>query len=163
MKTFGLAVRLADAEANNERMAEIRTLLRQKLNWRDKTPTVRFMAQATGEGKRYNFLYHATSRAVHFSVGELSRRGWGRPGQMRIGFDTFEPYRATFAISWGWRLYIDTSILVRDKMITSLRDTYVDSASNERLMELATRIGAVPPMQIITAEELDWPFEENTH
>jgi hypothetical protein len=159
-KEFGLSAHLADAEAAEPAATEVRKLLRQKLGWTGSSPSVRFMAEKTGEDKRYDYLYHATSRAVHFSVGELARRAWGNSGEMRIGFNTFEHYWATFSVSWGWRTYADTAMLLRDKVLIPLQETPLDAAAHDRLMALAMRIGALPPTQIITTQEFAWPSDE---
>jgi len=53
----------------------------------------------------YEFLYHASSRVVHFSVPELMRRIWGRPGEMTIASNLYEKYWADFSLYWGGWIY----------------------------------------------------------
>ena len=131
--------------------------LTKKLGWpKGDRLNVWFMAKKTGEEKLYNFLYHATSRAVHFSVGELMRRCWGKPGEMVLSSNHFEPYWARFALSWGVRLYIDTLVLADD--LHFYKEKELDKNVEERICYLAKKIGAAGTMPIITAEELAWPF-----
>lgn len=63
------------------------------------------LAKETGSEDLYRFLYHATSRYVHFSPVELCRRGWGEPGKLHISGTFYEPYWAVFCLQWGIRLF----------------------------------------------------------
>jgi hypothetical protein len=65
--------------------------LGRRLSWpsrsvRDgKIPSTWFIAGTNDDSKRlYRFLYHATSRYVHFNAVELARRGWGKPGLLEL-------------------------------------------------------------------------------
>lgn len=71
-------------------------------------PSVAFLAKATENKELYNFLYHATSRFVHFSVPELLRRAWGRPGEVSIRSIHFHDYWSAFALFWGLWLFLKT-------------------------------------------------------
>ena len=57
--------------------------LGKRLGWSDRVvskgsvPNTWFIAKTTDSTDLYRFLYHATSRYVHFSPVELARRGWG--------------------------------------------------------------------------------------
>jgi hypothetical protein len=89
----------------------------------------------------YKLLYHATSRAVHFSVPELLRRIWGKPGSMKISSQTFERYWAAFS------LYFESLLQepdIADEAVISLQ---------EAALKIKSR-GAIP---ILTPEEVYWP------
>jgi hypothetical protein len=60
--------------------------LASELGWPDNRPrlNIRFLAEKTGRLDLYDFLYHATSRFVHFKVKELLRRAWGNNEQIII-------------------------------------------------------------------------------
>ena len=59
--------------------------LGRKLGWDERTvdagmpPSTHFVAKKTGMTSLYNFLFHASSRYVHFSSSELLRRPGERP------------------------------------------------------------------------------------
>ena len=65
-------------------LQELRTM-GTRLGWPKKAiqngqlPPLSWLARATEEQPTYDFIYHATSRFVHFSVHELLRRAWGNP------------------------------------------------------------------------------------
>ena len=130
--------------------------LRKKLEWpRSNAPSVWFMAKKAGEQKLYNFLYRATSRSVHFCVGELARRCWGVPGKMTVDSNHFERYWARFALSWGVQLYLKVLIL----SLETFPEKDIGGNVDKRIPDLAKKLGALGKMPIITAEELEWPFE----
>lgn len=72
----------AAAEYRNRELKSLGT----KLRWEKRTienaqlPSIAFIAKAVGDLKTYRFLYHASSRYVHFSPAELLRRAWGEDG-----------------------------------------------------------------------------------
>ena len=132
--------------------------LKKKLDWpKGDVPSVWFMAKKAGEQKVYKFLYHATSRSVHFSVGELMRRSWGKPGEMVLSSIHFERYWARFALSWGVRLYLDIFMLATD--VNFYKEKELEEDVTEKILDLAKKLGAVGKMPLITSEELAWPFE----
>jgi hypothetical protein len=102
---------------------------------------------------QYKLLYHATSRAVHFSVPELLRRVWGRPGEFHVSSDHWERYWSKFSLYWGSWLYSLTFIEIAIHLgARDLPTHYVDELS--AAMELVKSDGAMP---IITPEEVFWP------
>jgi hypothetical protein len=70
-------------------------------------PSVSAMANDTGMVALYNFLYHATSRVVHFSPNVLLRMGWGTPGG-NVTFNTqnFTQYYHEFTVYHGTYLFL---------------------------------------------------------
>lgn len=115
------------------------------------------IAAIVGRSDLYGFLYHATSRLVHFSVPELMRRVWGKPGKMEVAADFFERYWAEFAIYWGGWIFGQTFALVGPEL-TSLSEDFeeYDLAPFERAVKALLRKGGIP---IITVEEIAWPIK----
>lgn len=132
--------------------------LGKRLNWpgsgKSEVPSVFFVAKATNSLELYRFLYHATSKFVHFSVHELMRRVWGRPGAVTISSDTFERYWSAFSLRWGLHLYLETLVEALD-WIEPETGPDLDEARVMATAEVIREFGVVP---IITAEELRWPF-----
>lgn len=44
-------------------------------------PSPRWIAERSSHKDLYDYLHAATSRALHFSMGEVMRNGWGEPGR----------------------------------------------------------------------------------
>lgn len=132
--------------------------LGKRLNWPDSSkrevPSVFFVAKATNSLELYRFLYHATSKFVHFSAHELMRRVWGRPGTVTISSDTFERYWSAFSLRWGLHLYLETLVEALD-WIEPETGPDLDETKVMATAEVIREFGVVP---IITAEELRWPF-----
>jgi hypothetical protein len=125
----------------------------QKLGWNteDQYPSVAHIAGKVGRNKEYSYIYHATSRFVHFTPHELVRRAWGNPSAITISSAHFSGYWSAFALHWGLRIYINTLAACPDLLDfeAAPADTF------ERLLGLLAEY--VPPPPIITPEELKWP------
>lgn len=147
--------------ADNRRTA-IQGKLRQlgrKLGWRHyevkngQLPKIKWIASKTGQIRIYNFLYHATSRHVHFSGGELLRHAWvGREGAS-IRSIHFRDYWASFSLYWGLLLLLRSAA----EIIGVLPDISVVGLNQDELFAAAERVGEFGQVAIITAEELAWP------
>jgi len=125
-----------------------------KLGWRQgaDSPSIAYLARQVGREKEYPYLYHATSRFVHFSPHELVRRAWGNPREVKIGSGHFVGYWSAFALHWGLRIYVHSLIACGD---LATLDSAEEEVSNELLALLKSY---VPPVPIITKEELEWPW-----
>lgn len=108
--------------------------------------------QKDGPKEVYEFLYHATSRYVHFSAVELLRYAWGKPGSVSVRSIHFRDYRGAFALYRGLRLFLDSVI---DLCQTPGMPT--GGLNEARLRSAAEKIRAFGRVPIITAEELAWP------
>lgn len=98
-------------------MTELR-VIGKTLGWRnDEPPGAAALARWTGHEKEYKFIYHATSRYVHFSTHELGRRVWGHRGSVTIGSSQFSNYWSDFALYWGFRIYIYVSSVFSDLLL----------------------------------------------
>ena len=115
-------------------------------------PSIKWVAEQTGELETYKFIYHATSRFVHFSISELLRRAWGNLDMMSIDSEHYRDYWGHFALYWGLKLFINTAVAITPHISTNAE---IDEVEFLGALERIGKVGAVP---IITAEELDWPF-----
>lgn len=109
-------------------------------------------AKATDSEKLYRFLYHATSRYVHFSAVELARRGWGQPGRLELSSDPYEPVWALFSLSWGTRLFGWTL----QASVDALCAEGVPEPPHEALQEAFDTITKVALIPLVTPDEMVW-------
>ena len=130
-----------------------------KLDWPSDTieagepPSVLWLAKKTGYKKTYEFLYHATSRSVHFSVHELVRRAWTKSGgSVSIRSSNFSQYWGAFALFWGLHLFLDSVVV-----LSETPGMPKEELNQAGLLPAIERIRAFGPVPIITARELAWP------
>ncbi|MFF4305514.1 DUF5677 domain-containing protein [Streptomyces sp. NPDC001601] len=72
-------------------------------------PAADWIAERAGKKELYDYLHAATSRALHFSAGEIMRRGWGHPsGRMTTSKSEFRSHLASFALDQLWRLHVES-------------------------------------------------------
>ena len=91
------------------------------LGWgRRAGPTAAWLAEQVGEAEEYAYLHSATSRALHFSMGEVMRRGWGTPGDLVItDKEEFREHLTEFALDQLWRLWFFTVLSVSRHLETA--------------------------------------------
>ncbi len=89
----------AAAEKRESVKAQLRAL-RQRHNWSGGTlPSAEWIAERADKRDLYDYLHAATSRALHFSAGEIMRRGWGHPhGRITTDKPEFREHLASFAL-----------------------------------------------------------------
>jgi hypothetical protein len=127
-------------------------------------PSFFSIAKHVGEESLYRFLYHATSRVVHFSVPEIMRRIWGRPGSFTVSSSNFDRYWSSFALYWGASLYSRTflEILIGHAKQEELNneEAWADKdiqSLTDGIVEAMRRVQGKGAMPIITPEEVYWP------
>lgn len=132
--------------------------LGKTLGWRNGStlPSVAFIARKVKREKQYRFLYQGTSRSVHFSPHELQRRVWGEYGSVKIGSNRFERYWSDFAMSWSFRLLIET-LIATDYIELLEKDAQLQPEHFSGL------IAELRPVQILTATELESWDEPNVN
>ena len=114
-------------------------------------PSTWFIAKTNGESsKLYRFLYHATSRYVHFSAIELARRGWGKPGRLELSSRTYETIWAEFSLAWGTRLLGWTLQASLDALLAE----GAPEPDHNALQVAFDRIAEVPLIPLVTLDEL---------
>lgn len=84
--------------------------LQGKLQWAGgANPSAAWIAQQSQHGTLYDYLHSATSRALHFSMGEILRNSWGDPsGSVTTRHAKFREYRTAFALDQLPRLFLQT-------------------------------------------------------
>lgn len=76
-------------------------------------PSGAWIADQADERALYDYLFAASSRAIHFSAGEMLRRAWGTPGGILItDKPEFRGHLAEFALDQLVRLYFKTISVV---------------------------------------------------
>ena len=138
--------------------------LGERLDWPENTitqgqlPPIWWLAETTEEQSTFDFIYHATSRFVHFSVAELLRRAWGNPYKETLSVNSihFRDYWAYFCLYWGLFLFLCTviEILGADSELIEMGMSDADAV---KVLEIMERVGNLGKPPIITAEELEWP------
>jgi hypothetical protein len=127
-----------------------------KLGWNNKKqllPTMKFLAKSVGRDKEYDYVYHGTSRFVHFSTHELLRRVWGKHGEVYVSTKNFSRFWSYFALYWGFWILLHLVIACGDLVPDHDTDTGKDlDLYKERFTTLLGNLTRVP---IITAEELE--------
>lgn len=163
-ETLGLGIYIKRNEASVKSLNAQTKKLGAKLKWEQRTveggklPSVAFVAKAVGETQLYRFLYHASSRYVHFSPTELLRRTWGRTGSITVDSAHFTDYWGAFVMYWGVYLIASTFPIVCGLGEGDEIEGYIDT---ELLLSASQRIGDHGPIPIITAEELAWESDVN--
>ncbi|MGD9959336.1 DUF5677 domain-containing protein [Nocardioides sp.] len=84
--------------------------IKKKHRWDGReAPNTAWIAKQVDEVDLYNYLFAATSRAIHFSAGEVMRRGWGSPdGILVTDKPEFRSHLAAFALDELARLFVHT-------------------------------------------------------
>ncbi|MFG1777647.1 DUF5677 domain-containing protein [Micromonospora sp. NPDC049048] len=91
----------------NDELAKIR----EQFNWSGRPlPSASWVAKQTGHKDLYDYLHAAASRALHFSMGEVMRNGWGEPdGKVVTLKPEFREYRTNFALYQLPSLFLKTA------------------------------------------------------
>lgn len=110
-------------------------------------PSAAWIAEKAGKKDIYDYLHAATSRSLHFSAGEIMRRGLGNPsGKMITDKREFRAHLASFALDQLWRLYTETwqvtLPLLEAAAITS--DDNLGLADMEPVLNRLLTLGRVP-------------------
>jgi hypothetical protein len=136
-----------EAKSDLEELADVLGLPKS----RQAVPSVRSLAERAGLLAEYDFLYHATSRFVHFNVNELMRRAWGRPGSLTISSPHFGDHWLIFSAYWGLWIHVGTTV----EVLELIEGTPDDVLKEQELFAAVKQFGPRPPL--VTAEEFDRP------
>jgi uncharacterized protein (DUF4415 family) len=139
---------LYDIEARDE-IREIGKQLGWRMGRASTLPSIFYLSKEVGREEDYKFLYHGTSRYVHFSTQEILRRVWGKKGEVTISSRAFQRYWIDFAISWGSRLFLDLLTVCVDDLAGLNEDRMFEITEAQKLLP---RFALKVP--IITANEL---------
>jgi hypothetical protein len=129
----------------------------KRLGWKARPlfPTAAYIAEVVGEKELYELIYHATSRTVHFSVGELFRRAWGDKDVLNITSKDMNRYWSRFALYWGIRVLVLTAAEIFEEFNSGEWPEELDEIDFKGVEELMKKISSSGYVQIITAQELN--------
>lgn len=120
-------------------------------------PTVAAIATFAEEEALYEYIFHATSTAVHFKPSQLLRGIWGKPGAMRVDLSAVEDRMCHFGIFWAVRLFIET-MFASHELIGEVEDDEQEGDEacdgDSVLQAVRTMVGTTPPF--VSANELRW-------
>jgi hypothetical protein len=128
--------------------------LQKKYNWSGGLlPSGDWIADQSGQRKLYDYLHAASSRALHFSAGEILRRGWGHPsGKIVTDKPEFREHLASFALDQLWRLYIETW-QVAMPLLEAAGINYDESLTYEEIEPVIDRLAALGKVPLVHAHE----------
>lgn len=141
---------LDTAAASKIRARDALRELQKEHKWTGgETPSGAWIADRAGERNLYDYLFAATSRAVHFSAGEILRRGWGTPrGILVTDKPEFRGHLTAFALDQLVRLYMKTlaltsPLLTRAGVASADDDPHFDTQIRP-VLERVFSFGRVP-------------------
>jgi hypothetical protein len=129
--------------------------LKEKYNWRSRRgmPSVYEMSRQTGLQPLYQYLYHATSRWVHFEPSVLLRMGWSSSREPDTAFqfstENFKPYYLQF--NQFYSVYLVVQFL--DAFASEIKNALVLPALTAELREYLDEHLRWP--ELITFEEMN--------
>jgi hypothetical protein len=122
--------------------------LRTQWGWQGTLPSAGWIADQVSLRGEYEYLHSATSRALHFSAGEVLRRGWGTPGAVLVTNKTeFRAHLSEFAYDELWRQHLETLLAALDLLDDSAIHVQQDFWSDENRQQIGSdlkRLGRVP-------------------
>ena len=162
MISFGFpAAFLTETKSWPTRAKAIIKELAVELGWpgdKGRVPSVQWFARQAGAEDLYDFLYSATSRMLHFSASEISRRTWredGAPGVVRLDHPSYIEYRLDFALYWQVYLFGHTLAVIKAPSNFKLEESEV-----AEMMGSIERWSDIGKMPLITPEEMNLTLEE---
>ncbi len=128
----------------------------EALGWGKRvSPPADWVAEQTGRGPLYRYLHSATSRSLHFSMGEVMRHGWGEPGGVLTTLQSeFRSNRADFALYQLPQLFLET--LLKCDSLHGWAGVDFDVADEEQARQFLTvseRLAACGAVPLVDARE----------
>lgn len=113
-------------------------------------PSVESMAIDGNLKQLYDFLYHATSRTVHFSPNILLRTGWyDEKAMITFSPKNFQKYYSFFNLYQGTNLFIQFSSTFK-KQLNLKKETIKKINELEEILKAANRVP-----ELVTFEEMN--------
>ena len=129
--------------------AEVRDQLKalgKHYGWGGLLPSGEWVAEQAGQRSLYDYLHSASSRALHFSAGEILRRAWGHPdGHVTTNKPEFRDHLTNFALHQLVLLFFETWSLLDDPAkagVTLSED--VEESEVEAVVQVVAALGQVP-------------------
>ena len=128
--------------------------LRRVWGWQGTLPSTSWVADQVGLRDEYEYLHSATSRAVHFSAGEVLRRGWGTPGGTLVTDKSeFREHLAEFAYDQLWRQHLGNLAAAAELLEEAAVVTPDNFFSEENRVELMTELQTLGKVPLVHAYE----------
>jgi hypothetical protein len=136
--------------------------LQGQYRWRGGTlPSNDWIADQAGQRQLYDYLHSATSRAVHFSAGEIMRRGWGSPtGKMATDSPVIREHLADFTLFQLVLLFFHTWHLVGDEKAAGI--IVSDDVEEAEVSEVVKQISVLGQVPLVHAGEWNLRPREST-
>ena len=140
----------------------------KELGWPDRgkriLPSVHWLAKKVEEEDVYGIVYHATSRFVHFSAFELSRRVWWSKSEKKLLISSahFSYHWNMFSLHWGALLFIYTMREIVGFPIIRQEDRIAgrDGIDFSSVEDIGRRIEGRGTPPIVDPRELAWPEKQ---
>ncbi|MEU7794855.1 DUF5677 domain-containing protein [Micromonospora tulbaghiae] len=147
------------AETQRSKTREELKELRKEYGWSGGLlPSGEWIAERAGQRPLYDYLHAATSRALHFSAGEIMRRGWGNPaGEVVTDEPEFRHHLAEFALHQLVLLFFETWTIVDDTKAAGI--TVADNVEAVEVDAVVQRIAALGQVPLVHAAE--WNLTPN--
>ncbi|MFE3002683.1 DUF5677 domain-containing protein [Nocardia sp. NPDC059246] len=156
MQELWYPVALLDAQ--DQHKAAVRDKLKtlgQQYHWAGGVlPSASWVAEQSGHEALYEYLHAASSRALHFSVGEITRHSWGEPGGAVTTLNpNFREYRTTFALFQLPLLFAETFTACVDLLDAAGIVYSADEVLEERILAEAKSLGRFGQVPLVHAHE----------
>lgn len=137
---------LRRAEISTADLKKQLKVLGKQYGWGGLLPNGEWVAEQAGQRPLYDYLHSATSRAVHFSAGEILRRAWGHPdGQITTSQPAFRDHLTNFALHQLVLLFFQTWALLDDSAKAGITlSVDVEEAEVEVVVQQIAGLGQVP-------------------
>jgi hypothetical protein len=137
--------------------------LARELGWpgdKGRIPSAEWFASQAGTKDLYDFLYSATSRMLHFSPSEISRRTWGEegaPAVVKLDHPDYVEYRLEFALYWQVDLFGQTLAVIKPPSGFAL-----DENGEAEMMEVLKGWADMGKMPLLTPEEMNMTLDKRS-
>lgn len=129
--------------------------LGKQFNWSGQPlPSAKWDAEQSGHAELYDYLHAASSRALHFSMGEVMRNGWGEPGGKIVTLKPeFRQHQASFALYQLPVLFAKTLVACTDFQEDAGITYSGDITLQEQVTTAAEALGQLGRVPLVHAHE----------
>lgn len=127
-----------------------------RLGYKGKSPNLKWIAEQADKLSVYLHLHPASSRAVHFSAGEIFRRAWfdGETRSVRIDDPAHRGFLRDFAFDQLIRMCVFTLVEIHVETASPPEEVATADAVLSQLFKDLVLLGEVP---LSTPEEMNLP------
>lgn len=139
---------LERAPVENDEVRSILKELQKEFGWAGGLlPTGAWIAERADQRPLYDYLHAASSRALHFSAGEVLRRSWGTPGESVVtDKPEFREHLADFALHQLVLLFFELWSVLEEHMDSAgiELDPQIDEVEIDEVVARIATLGQVP-------------------